>query len=178
MTGSVNSGPPAEPAAHRRLRELSARAKAGDPRAVPAIRDLLRAEPEIAAWLGDLARSTRDAWLDRLTASEPAVRQAAALRADERRGEFAGAAATPTERLLADLVVNLELEVHSASLDLALNPGDPPAVTAARTRRADSAVRRLLAATRMLRDLQALLPNGQAPGPRLKVFDPVGRKVG
>ena len=66
----------------------------------------------------------------------------------------------------------------AASLDLALHTDGPPTVTAARTRRADSAVRRLLAATKMLRDLQALVPNGLAPGPRLKVFDPAGRKVG
>ena len=177
MKDSVNSGSPAEPAAHRRLRELTARAKAGDAAAVPAIRDLLREEPEVAAWLGDLARSTRVAWLDRLTASEPAVRQAAGLWADARRAELAGPAAPPTERLLADLIANLELEAHAASLDLALDTGGPPAVTAARTRRADSAVRRLLAATRMLRDVQAMMPNGQAPGPRLKVFDPTGREA-
>ncbi|MFO0911298.1 MAG: hypothetical protein U0794_23660 [Isosphaeraceae bacterium] len=175
---SENSGPPAEPAAHRRLRELTARAKAGDPRAVPEIRDLLREQPDIADWLGDMGRVARAAWLDLLTRSEPAVRQAADLRAEERRAELAGPAAPPTERMLADLITNLELEVHEASLALALNPTGSPAVTAARTRRADSAVRRLLAATRMLRDVQALLPNGQAPNPRLKVFDPTGRKTG
>lgn len=175
---SENSGRPVEPAAHRRLRELSARARAGDARAVPEIRDLLREEPEIAAWLGDVARSARKAWLDLLTGAEPAVREAAALRVEERRTEFAGPGSPPAERLLADLIVNLELEVHEASLALALNPTGSPAVTAARTRRADSAVRRLLAAARMLRDLQVLLPNGQAPNPRLRVFNPAAQKTG
>ena len=175
---SGNSGPPAEPAAHRRLRELSALAKAGDPRAAPAIPDLLLEEPEVAAWLGDLSRHVRSAWLDLMVGADPAVRAAAGLRAESRRDELAGPAAPPTERLLADLVVNLEREAHESSLALAVNPDAPPVVAAARVRRADSAVRRLLKAAQMLRDVQTLLPNGQAPGPRLGLFDPTGRKAG
>jgi len=177
VKASENSVPPAEPASHPRLRELVARVKAGDPQAVPALRDFLREEPAIADWLGDVGRLTREAWLNRLVGAEPAVKEAADLRAQERRDELAGPGSPATERLLADLIVNLELEAHEASLNIASTPGGPPAVIAARVRRADSAVRRLLAATRMLRDLQTLLPYRQTPNPRLKVFDPSGQKA-
>ena len=174
---SKNFAPLAEPASHRRLRELVAKAKAGDATAVPALREFFREEPEIADYLGDVSRLTRMAWLDRMVGSEPGIKEAAALRAQERQDELAGPGSPPTEKLLASLITNLELEAHQASLALASNPDGPPVVTAARVRRADSAVRRLLSATRMLRDLQTLLPTGKAPGPRLKVFDPTGQKA-
>jgi hypothetical protein len=178
MRPTENSVPPAEPASHRRLRELIARAGAGDPRAVPEIRDLLRAEPEVAAWMGDLSRVVRKAWLDHLTGECPVTRQAAEMQCEERRAELAGPGAPPAERMLAGLIVNLELEAHEASLAMTACASASPAVTAARARRADSAVRRLLAATKMLRDIQQLLPNGQTPGPRLKVFDQGEQKTG
>jgi hypothetical protein len=48
-----------EPAAMQELRDLADRARRGDEAAMPRLRAIFDEQPEVATWLGDLARRIR-----------------------------------------------------------------------------------------------------------------------
>lgn len=151
--------PPTEPYPAN-LRELLLRGEAGDESALPAIREAFDAHPELASFLGDLARRAEEALLKLaagtdLTSREATRRVLASLK-EELRAETDSA----LEVLLADRIALNWLAVHQADCDLtrrlATGAGDTPADRAA-LKRLDRAQARFLAACRALATTKRLL---------------------
>jgi hypothetical protein len=155
-----------EPAAMRELSDLVDRARRGDEAAMPGLRAIYDAHPEVATWLGDLANHSQEALLrlacgPDLGMTEAIRRSTAALRL-----ELTGPSPSPIERLLAERVVATRLFLNWAEATVAQAMG-----VATNTRpqlafcieRMDRAQRRHLAALGALATAQRLLPAAKAP---------------
>jgi hypothetical protein len=162
---------PTEPPVAVELRTLVQRAQAGDAGALPRIRQILEAHPEVWQTVGDLAALTERAWITVLAADNPLgieslKRTIAAMKAD-----LAGEHPTPLERLLIGQVVSTWMElkyVESTSAD----PGHGSLEQAAfRLKRLESAQKRFDQAVKTLTSVRTLLPAGLAPAGAIKVFE-------
>ena len=92
------SQPAAAPPVLDELRSLVERARRGEAAALPPLRRLLDAHPEVWRRAGDLARHVEAAWVDLLAGDDPLGREAVRRRADQLRRELA----SPASRSLPD----------------------------------------------------------------------------
>src|SRR5215212_6600065 len=82
-TGELGSG-----AEVRQFMELVGRANAGDEAALRDLRPMLDVAPKLAAQMGDLAESTRRAWVMRITGEQLAMEEAIGRAVDALRAEL------------------------------------------------------------------------------------------
>jgi hypothetical protein len=159
------SQPPEEPPVKRELQDLVARAKQGDATALPRLRALLDAHPEVWQTVGNLARYVEAAWIDLVAGDDPLFRESMKRQAGALREALSGPHATKSEALLVDLVVNNWLGVQQAEYSQATQTGGGGSIMQAnhRLRRSESAQRKFLMAMRMLTTLRAAVPEGLAP---------------
>jgi hypothetical protein len=144
------------------LRELSAKANAGDAQALHSLRTLLADDRRLVDQFGDLARHIEFTWLNKLAADNVLTREAVREYLDQLRATLAGAQPTAIEKLLIDQVVICSLADRHAAL-LQATGTDNPHLVALRCRQAESAQKRLLAAVKMLTTLRSLVPAGFVP---------------
>lgn len=161
----------------QRLERLNARANAGEPGALAELEAFLKDQPEVLAAAGDLARHAEEAWIDLVVGADSFTRVAVASQVERLKAELAGPDPSPLERLLVDHVVVAHLAERQAELSAAQTGGSVQQA-AFRLKKAESAQRRFLLATKSLATLRALQPRVTRPvkGPRL--YDPEGRKTG
>ncbi|MBA4190664.1 MAG: hypothetical protein C0467_21980 [Planctomycetaceae bacterium] len=161
----------------QRLEKLNARANAGEPGAMGELEAFLKDQPEVLAAAGDLARHAEKAWIDLLVGADSFTRVAVASQVERLKAELAGPDPSPLEKLLVDHVVVAHLAERQAELIATQTAGSIPQA-AFRLKKAESAQRRFLLATKSLATLQALQSQATRPvkGPRL--YDPEGRKTG
>jgi hypothetical protein len=144
---------------------LVARAKQGDAGALPRLRAILDAHPEVWETVGNLSRYVEAAWIDLVAGDDPLFRESMKRQAGALREALAGPHATKSEALLVDLVVNNWLGVQQAEYAQATQTGGGGSIMQAnhRLRRSEAAQKKFLSAMRMLTTLRAVVPEGLAP---------------
>jgi hypothetical protein len=171
------SSRPAEPAAVTELRALSRRAQAGDPAALPRIRDILDAHPEVWRYVGDLAALAERVWAEVLAAGDPLAAESMRRTAAALRAELAGEHPSALERLLVDQVVACWMEVKFLECRAA-DPGRGSLDQANfRLKRLESAQKRYLAAVKTLTDVRARLPASRSPSTAARLYDEPGLRT-
>jgi hypothetical protein len=159
MDGGVEGeGPAAVADSESEIRDLLARARAGDESAVPALRRALAADAAIWSRYADLGWQARRTWIALISGSDLALREALELKAAALLEELAGPGAPPLERLLAERVVATWLEVNHADAMAANSAGASIRQADFATRRQGSASRRHLAAIAALAAVRRLMP--------------------
>jgi hypothetical protein len=144
-----------------RLDELVIRAKKGDKKAVPEIREILKGSPELAWRTMNFARFAEWHFINRmfkdenLASREVLERQLAAM-----REEIAGANPSPLERLLAERIVLTWLQIQLFEGIYAANmlEGTTTAQGNYCQKRLDQTYRRHLSAIRTLAQIRKLGP--------------------
>ena len=168
------STPPGELPRAAELRELIARAQAGDATALPQLRTLLDEHPELWQRVGDLAAWVERAWLALLANDHPLAVAALQRTAAQLKADLAGEQPTAVERLLVDQVVATWLETKCWACQAA-QPGASPAQATLRLKQLDSAHKRHANALKLLTQLRALAP--LHPATPLRLFQ-ADRQVG
>jgi hypothetical protein len=163
---------PIEPPALAELRELVDRAQAGDASALPCLRQLLEAHPEVWRHWADLAARVERSWLDLLSAEHPFLANTLRGIAQEMKTDLLGDNPTPLDRLLVDQWVCCWLEVHHAEAETERLPSGSGKPAGFQRRHLKSAQRRLQTAVKALRDLRTLVPAGSAQPPTPRLYDP------
>jgi hypothetical protein len=93
------------------------------------------------------------------------------------KADLAGDEPTPIEALLIDHLAACHLAAQHAEIQAASGCGGSLEQANFRLRRAESAQKRLLHATKTLATLRALVPQGLVPASPLKVFAPEKKKT-
>ena len=170
----------ATPAQARRLRarleRLNKRANSGDTKALAELEAFLRKHPDVLAAAGDLAKHAEKAWIDLVVGSDSFTRVAVTSQFEQLKRELAGPGPSPLEKLLVDHVAVTHLAERQAELTAA-QIGRSLQQAAFRLKKAESAQKRFLAATKLLANLRAMQPRSNRPLEPLKLFDPKGRKT-
>lgn len=155
------------------VRDLLERGMAGDESALPAIRQVFDAYPDLARLLGDLARNAQLSLVGLiagrdLTASEAIVRELAAMRT-----RLLAEAGSEIERLLVERLLTCWTAVSEAELAVAQQrrSGAPAALLDAATRRLDRAHGRYLTSAKALAAVKRLVR------PAVSVLDLLRRPV-
>src|SRR5690606_18012043 len=154
---------PGEPAVVTELRALVNRAQAGDPAALPRIRQTLDQHPEVWQHLGDLSALAERAWIGVLAADNPLGVEAMKRTVEEMRAELAGEHPTRLERMIVDQIIVCWMEVQYLEVVAAEAGRRSFEQTGPRLRRLDSAQKRYLKAVKALAELRTLLPSTPAP---------------
>lgn len=160
----------------KQLERLNDRANAGEAGALAELEEFLKGHPEVLAVAGDLARHAEKVWIDIVVGTDSFTRVAVTSQVEHLKAELAGPDPSPLERLLADHVVMAHLAERQAELSAAQTDGSIQQASF-RLKKAESAQRRFLAATKSLATLRALQPRVTRPNDRLRIFDPE-RKTG
>jgi hypothetical protein len=163
---------PMEPPALAELHELVERAQAGDASALPCLRSLVDAQPEVWRHFGDLAARVERSWLDLLSAEHPFLANALKGIAQEMKTDLLGDNPTSLERLLVDQWVCCWLEVHHAEAEAERLQSGSVKPAGFRRRHLKAAQRRFQTAVKALRDLRTLVPAGSAQRPTPRLYDP------
>lgn len=137
--------------------------KRGHREMLPRLRELLREQPEVWKYVGDLAGQSRRAWIELAGGEDDLLRESAALYADERVKEIAGESPTPLEQLLAERIVAHELRAlyletwDAQHMDVEGSPlGD------FRLKKQEIADRQLARAVKLLANVRSLLSRAVA----------------
>ena len=138
------------------LQEILLRARRGEREVLPQLRKILDEDPSIWRQLGDLGRSTQQAWLQRITESDLRLRECIYRRAEEMKAELAGSEPTPLEKLLVERIVTLWLQIQAADIDAAASGGDGFRMSRLRLQRQESGQRRFDHAVKTLAQVRQL----------------------
>jgi hypothetical protein len=98
------------------LRSTIGDANAGDERALAAVEKILEESPDFARFFANLANTVERSYIERVTGGSPVREKALPVRLETMRGEIAGPASSPLERLLAERIVACWLELHYSNL--------------------------------------------------------------
>jgi hypothetical protein len=154
------------------FRELIARANQGERLAVERLRAFLDRNPRLWERAGDLTAVTERAWVELVAGTDQFRFESVKRRLAQLKEKLQGPAPTPLEGLLVDLVGVAWLGVHHAEIQAASPAGASLGQATFRLRQAESAQKRLLAVTRTLATLRALLPEGLVPTQPVRLYDP------
>jgi hypothetical protein len=146
-----------------KMRDLIARAQAGDRSAVPDLRNLLDNTPEIWKQAGDLAAQAEAAWKQMIAGpdlllAESLDRQVAAM-----KGELSGPQPSPLEKLLVARIVACWLQLHHSEATYTRMDGAPPALHLAAQKRIGMSQTRYLQAIRTLATVRKLIQPALSP---------------
>jgi hypothetical protein len=157
-------GQPPPPQVLAEIREVVARAKAGDAAAVPRLREVLTEHPAIWRTYGDLAAHTQQAWLNLASGKDLHLRECVARFAENLRAELTRPAASPLERLLVERAVAcwLMMHYHTAVEANAVEAREAPRLLEYRAKRQARAQRMFESALSALVTMQKLFPSVSA----------------
>jgi hypothetical protein len=168
---------PIEPTVAEELRELTQQAHAGDVEALPRIRALLDAHPDVWHYVGNLANLAERTWTEVVSARDPVVAESVQRSAADLRAKLLGENPSAIARLLADQVVVCWMEVKYLEC-LAAEPGGGSLKQAGFClRRRESADLRYQAALKALTDVQERLPARRSPAASVRLFDEPKQKI-
>lgn len=160
---SVPAPPPTQAQA---LAEVVRRANLGNEECLVGLRRLLDEHPEIWQTTGDLNALAEKRWIGLLSKGNKLLEESIPRRLKCMKAELAGSKATPLETLLIDLVGVTWLAAQHGEMDAASPPGASLSQAAFRLRRAESAQRRLLNATKTLTLVRMLAERGRVALPK------------
>lgn len=105
------------------LRELISQAQNGDETALPELRELLDATPELWRQVGDVAKHVETAWIKLLAGNDLLTQECLQREADRRRTELLGKDPTAIERHLIETIVASWLQVKHAEMQMGNSHG-------------------------------------------------------
>lgn len=163
MATDGETTPPADVLAE--ITAVAARAKAGDPAAVPRLRELMDAHPALWRHYGDLAAQAGAAWVSLAAGPDLHLREALLRVAAEQRAALTRPAAPPVELLLVDRAVACWVQVaYFAAMEAkAVEAQSPPGVLRYWAGRHALAQRMHQSALAALLAVQRRLPAGDRP---------------
>ena len=159
------------------FKQLVARANNGERLAIDRLKKFLDLNPYIWAKAGDLTAVAERAWVELIAGQDQFRTESVKRRLAELKEQLRGAHPTALEAVLVDLVGVAWLGVHHAEIQAASPAGGSLDQAAFRLKRAESSQKRLLAATKTLATLRALVPAGLVPAQPLRLHDP-GQRSG
>ena len=154
------------------FKEVVARANQGERLAIDRLRKFLDLNPFIWQRAGDLTAVAERAWVELIAGEDQFRTESVKRRLAELKDQLRGAHPTALEALLVDLVGVAWLGVNHAEIQAASPAGGSLDQAAFKLRRAESSQKRLLAATKTLATLRALVPQGLVPARPLRLHDP------
>src|SRR5262249_23061790 len=169
--GQQAGGAPA-PDYQKLFHQLVARANGGDPDALKRLRIFLDANPWLWQRAGDLAAVAERSWIELICGTNQLVAESARRRVARLKKDLAGDDPTPIETVLIDHLACCHLAVLHSEVQAASPQGGSLEPARFRLKRAESAQKRMLNATRTLVSLRALVPRGLHPASHLKAFVP------
>jgi len=129
---------------------------------LPRLRELLREEPEMWQYIGDLAHQSRRSWIELAGGQNDLLKESAAIYAEERVKEMAGDNPTPLEKLLSERIVAHELRVLYFEASEAQNiDAEATTIGEFRLKKQEIADRQLARAVNLLAKVQSLLPRAR-----------------
>src|SRR5262249_14010699 len=154
------------------FRELVRRANLGEPEALRRLRLFLDKNPWLWERAGDLAAVAERSWIELICGTNPLVAESDRRRVAQLKKDLAGDDPTAIETVLIDHLACCHLAVQHAEIQAATPQGGSLEQAGFRLKRAESAQKRMLNATRALVSLRALVPRGLHPASHLKAFVP------
>jgi len=154
------------------LNALTARANAGDHRALAKLREFLDQHPEIEQTIGDLAKVAERAWIELVSGTDALGQETVKRQLATLKSELAGEHSTALEQLLIDNIAICRLADHHAQMLAADASGGTIPQAILRLKRSESAQKRFLTAIRTLTTLRARAPAGLAPLDSVKLHKP------
>ncbi len=140
------------------LQQLVQRAEKGDASAVPTLRRVLDANPQIWREFGDLSQHAQMALVSLAAGSNLHLRECLARKVIDMQQELAGPSPSPLVRLLAERAAACWVQVAYFDALQAQAQGMSLRQASQLRQQQDSAQRRYLGALRMLGTVQRLLP--------------------
>jgi hypothetical protein len=160
---TTTTAPPKQEEILERLQRLVQRAEQGDESVLGELRAALDVNPWVWERYGDLAQQSQGAWLQLVAGNNLLLLESARRKAEQLRGELAGPAPSPLERLLIERIVATWLQVHYSDASYAQLKGTNPAQHTAALQRQNSAQQRYLQAVKALATVRKLLRPGLSP---------------
>jgi hypothetical protein len=170
--GKQTSADEAAPDYQQLFKEVVARANQGERLAIDRLKSFLDLNPHIWGQAGDLAAVAERAWAELIAGQDVFRTESVKRRLAELKDQLKGPHPTALEALLVDLVGVAWLGVQHAEIQAASPAGGSLDQAAFRLKRAESSQKRLLAATKTLATLRALVPAGLVPARPLRLHDP------
>jgi hypothetical protein len=168
-----SSNQPPEPAVVCQLRDLVRLAQGGDASALPRIREILDAHPEIWGHAGDIAAMAERTWIAVLATRDPVVVESMRRTVAEIRADLGGDRPTRLVRLLVDQVIATYLECKHVEAMTASDAGASLDQAAFRLKRLESAQKRYQGTIKALTEVEKLEVVPELP--RLRIFEPKRR---
>jgi hypothetical protein len=137
----------------QRLEALVARAKAGDPTAMPEIRKLMNQHTDICQALGDAHNESLACWIKRYAGDDQVRQEAIAKNLDQLRDELTEPADNALERLLIRQIVLTQMIVNYSAAVLAQTGSTHLSTLRYLDTRLEKTTRRL---THLIRNLELL----------------------
>jgi hypothetical protein len=163
---------PTDPAVLAQLQALTERAKAGDTAALPHLRRVLDAHPEVWRYVGDLSALVERAWASALSAADPLALESMLRMAAEMKRDLAGEHPGCLEQMLVDQVVTCWMETRYAEM-ASSDQGEASLKQAGfRLKRLESAHKRYMEAVKELATLRRLQPSGRTPAAAVGLYEP------
>jgi hypothetical protein len=160
-----------EPGVAAELKDLVRRAQGGDTSALPRMREIIDAHPEIWQFVGDVAGLAERAWIATLAANSALAVESLKHKLAEMKANLAGEHPTELEKMLVGQIISCWMEMQWLQGTQA-NPGERNLKQAGYwLKRQESAQRRHLAAIKTLATTRALMPSGLAPLNSLKLHE-------
>lgn len=169
-----NAPNPLSEAEAAELLEVVGRARQGDHSAVPRLREILAARPQIWRHYGELGLQVRLGWIRLAAGNDLSLQECLRWRAADLHRELVGASTSPIVRLVAERVVLAWLQTYyfDGVETVALDKPEPLALLNYRAKRGTQASRQYLTALAAFATLRKLIPEdfagsacGSAPAP-------------
>src|SRR5262245_48430536 len=154
------------------FKQLVARANDGERLAIDRLKKFLDMNPGIWSRAGDLTTVAERAWVELIAGEDQFRTESVKRRLAELKDQLKGPHPTALEALLVDLVSVAWLGTQHAEIQAASPAGGSLDQAAFKLRRAESSQKRLLAATKTLATLRALVPSGLLPARPVRLHDP------
>ncbi len=166
---------PPQPDVAALLRDLVARANAGEGWAIQRLRRVLDDNPRFATRVGDLTAIAEASWIALMTGSDQLATEGTKRNLVALKDELRGPHPTPLEALLVDQVAVAWLGAQHAEIQAASPSSGSLDQASFKLKRAESCQKRLLSATKTLATIRTLLSKGLVPSNPLKLFAPDAR---
>jgi hypothetical protein len=154
------------------FKEVVARANQGERLAIDRLKSFLDLNPHIWQRAGDLTAVAERGWIELIAGQDVFRTESVKRRLAELKDRLKGPHPTALEAILVDLIGVAWLGVQHAEIQAASPSGSTLDQAAFRLKRAESSQKRLLAATKTLATLRALVPQGLLPARPVRLHDP------
>lgn len=132
--------------------------KRGHREVLPRLRELLREQPEVWQYVGNLAAQSRRAWIELAGGKDDLLKESVAIYMEEKAKQIAGENPTPLEQLLAERIVAHELRVdYLEALEAQDERAEGTPIGEFRLKKQEIADRQLGRAMKLLTDVRAMM---------------------